>query len=186
MDVCSTSRSPHWGGGVLWGRRNRPRLLAVRLIRFAHEQCSRYLAEFLVARAVGAQGQRVEWDAFDVLAPDGTRIEVKSSAYVQAWAQRRPSRIVFSGLTARTWTPQDGASPTATFNADVYVFAVQTAKTQDEYDPFDVGQWSFYALGRRVVQQLGYRSLSLSTLRRVTTAVSYVHLANAIESAAAG
>lgn len=35
------------------------------------------LAEFLVARAVGATGPRVEWDAYDVLAPDGTRIEVK-------------------------------------------------------------------------------------------------------------
>ena len=34
-----------------------------------------YLAEFLVARAVGAIGQRVEWDAYDVLAPFGARIE---------------------------------------------------------------------------------------------------------------
>src|SRR3954454_23654688 len=36
-----------------------------------------YLAEFLVSRAVGASGSRVEWDAYDVLAPDGTKIEVK-------------------------------------------------------------------------------------------------------------
>ncbi len=38
-----------------------------------------YLAEFLVAKAVGAHGPRLEWDAYDVLAPDRTRIEVKSS-----------------------------------------------------------------------------------------------------------
>ena len=30
-----------------------------------------YLAEFLVARAVGASGHRIEWDAYDVLTPDG-------------------------------------------------------------------------------------------------------------------
>lgn len=40
-----------------------------------------YLAEFLVARAIGAAGPRVEWDAYDVVAPDGTTIEVKASAW---------------------------------------------------------------------------------------------------------
>ena len=66
-----------------------------------------YLAEFLVAKAVGASGGRVEWDAYDVLSPEGIRIEVKSSAHLQVWDQRRLSRIVFTGLRGRTWTPQD-------------------------------------------------------------------------------
>jgi len=61
-----------------------------------------YLAEFLVAQAVGAAGAKVEWDAYDVLTPSGTRVEVKSSAYLQVWEQRRLSRIVFSGLRGRT------------------------------------------------------------------------------------
>jgi len=34
-----------------------------------------YLAEFLVARAVGATGARVEWDPWDVTSPDGVKIE---------------------------------------------------------------------------------------------------------------
>lgn len=46
-----------------------------------------YLAEFLVARAVGARGNRVEWDAYDVLTPDGVRVEVKVRGYLQSWAQ---------------------------------------------------------------------------------------------------
>jgi hypothetical protein len=47
------------------------------------------LAEYLVARALGAdRGARTEWDACDVCAPDGTRIEVKSAAYLQSWSQR--------------------------------------------------------------------------------------------------
>lgn len=83
-----------------------------------------YLAEFLVARAVGAIGTRVEWDFYDVLAPDGTRIEVKSSAYLQAWSQRTLSAIRFTGLSGRTWDPEHGTADNATFNADVYVFAV--------------------------------------------------------------
>ena len=44
------------------------------------------LAEFIVKCAVGASSPcRIEWDAVDVIAPDGTRIEVKSSAYLQTW-----------------------------------------------------------------------------------------------------
>jgi hypothetical protein len=53
------------------------------------EMCSNVtrsmLAEYLVALAVGgAQRLRVEWDAYDVLSPEGFRIEVKASAYLQA------------------------------------------------------------------------------------------------------
>lgn len=56
------------------------------------------LAEFLVAQALGAAHRpRIEWDAYDVVTPDGITVEVKSSAYVQAWEQARPSAIVFGG-----------------------------------------------------------------------------------------
>ena len=58
------------------------------------------LAEFLVAKAVGAREPvRVAWDNFDVVSAAGTRIEVKSSAYLQSWAQKRLSTIAFTGLT---------------------------------------------------------------------------------------
>lgn len=145
-----------------------------------------YLAEFLVAKAVGAEGPRLEWDAYDVQAPDGTRIEVKSSAYLQVWDQRRPSRIVFSGLRGRTWTPQDGEALEATYNADVHVFAVQTAQRHDDYNPLDVGQWQFYVLPRVAIEATGYRSISLPTLLATAGAPApYPELAGAIAHAAA-
>jgi len=143
-----------------------------------------YLAEFLVARALGATGTRVEWDAYDVLAPDGTRVEVKSSAYLQVWNQRRPSRIVFSGLRGRTWTPEDGEALDASYNADVYVFAVQTAQVHDTYDPLDLDQWQFYVLPRTTVEHLGYNSISLPTLHTLTAAITYAGLADAVADAA--
>ncbi len=143
-----------------------------------------YLAEFLVARAVGATGPRVEWDAYDVLAPDGTRIEVKASAYVQAWAQRRPSRITFTGLTGRTWTPEGGSAEEQTFNADVYVFAVQTAVDHDTYNPLDVHQWQFYVLPRQVLAGRGNRSISLATLKSLDAGPHHINaLAEAITAA---
>jgi len=54
-----------------------------------------YLTEFMVARAVGATGARVEWDPWDVAAPDETKIEVKSSGYLQSWEQRKLSAATF-------------------------------------------------------------------------------------------
>jgi hypothetical protein len=59
------------------------------------------LAEYLVARAVGAgrEQPRVEWDNYDVLSPSGVRIEVKSAASLRSWPQTGPSQIRYTGLT---------------------------------------------------------------------------------------
>lgn len=146
------------------------------------------VAEFLVARAVGAQAPyRVEWDPFDVLTPDGVRIEVKSGAYLQSWEQKRPSRIVFSGLSARLLDPVTGAySVERGYNADVYVFAVQTAQAHDVLDVLDTTQWEFYVLARDEVASTGYRSLSLATVARLAgEAVPLGHLEAAVQAAAA-
>jgi hypothetical protein len=57
-----------------------------------------------------------------------------------------------------------GESSAATYNADVYVFCVQTATTHEDYDPLDVGQWNFYVLPRTRAEALSYKSLGLATL----------------------
>src|SRR5215831_5345550 len=52
------------------------------------------LAEFLVGQALGATNTlRCGWDAFDLRTSNGLKIEVKSCAYLQAWDQRKLSRI---------------------------------------------------------------------------------------------
>lgn len=143
-----------------------------------------YLAEFLVARAVDATLPRTEWDAFDVLTPDGVKVEVKSSAYLQVWDQRRLSKIVFTGLRGRIWSPQDGEATDATFNADVYVFCLQTATSHEHYDALDVSQWVFHVLPRTVLEQLNLQSIALSTLRAYSEgSTPYLELASAIARA---
>lgn len=128
------------------------------------------MAEFIVSKAVGATAPgRVEWDPYDVVTPDGVRLEVKCGAYLQSWSQQRHSRIVFSGLSARmldesvgTYVGERG------YNADVYVFAVQTATSHDVFDVLDTRQWEFYVVSRSRVEATGYRSLSLATVRTLT------------------
>ncbi|MFG2915598.1 hypothetical protein ACGF0D_22270 [Kitasatospora sp. NPDC048298] len=142
------------------------------------------LAEFLVHRAVGAVRRNAEWESFDVLAPNGLRIEVKTSAYLQAWGQRRLSEIRFSRLRGRTWTPGDGDAPEQSYNADVYVFALHTARTHADYDPLDIGQWDFYVASRALVEATGRASLGLASVRRLCgEPVAYEQLPDHIRAA---
>ncbi|MCB5165012.1 hypothetical protein LG634_09250 [Streptomyces bambusae] len=71
------------------------------------------LAEYIVALALGlAEGTRVEWDTVDLRLPDDPRVEVRSAAYLQEWAQSRPSQITFSIAATEGWDPQTGAIDT--------------------------------------------------------------------------
>lgn len=139
------------------------------------------LAEFLVAKAMGAWDQpRVEWDSCDLRIPEGG-VEVKASAYLQAWDQRAPSQIVFGGLRARTWSPRDGYSSEPTYNADVYVFALLTAMDHAGYDALDTAGWLFWVAPVAPLAERGASSVSLLTLRAISgEPVGYPQLADAI------
>lgn len=66
-----------------------------------------YLAEFIVGKALGLGDiRRTEWDAYDLIW-DGITIEVKSSAYLQSWDQKRISALAFTGLSVEL--PSSGA-----------------------------------------------------------------------------
>lgn len=144
------------------------------------------LAEFLVAWALGVrEGVRSAWDDFDVLTPDGIRVEVKASGYLQSWAQKRPSRISFGRLTGRRWNAETGElGAERELRADVYVFAVHTCSEPERYDPLDLDAWRFLVLPRTKVEKAGSRSISLTTLRRLgAEEIAITGLADAVRRA---
>ncbi|WP_134001578.1 hypothetical protein [Kribbella sp. VKM Ac-2566] len=106
---------------------------------------------------------------------------MKSAAYLQAWGQAIPSRISFRGLKAQAWDDRTGYSGAATYNADVYVFCVQTALTHDAYDPLDVDQWEFYVLPVETVRAINQKEIGLARVRTLTQAVAFRDLAAGIE-----
>lgn len=141
------------------------------------------LAQFLVARAVG-DARRIDdgWGPYDVLSDTGIKIEVKSSGYVQSWAQKKSSSIQFSGLITKRWNESDG---TYTENpevvADVYVFAVHTCEDRDKYDTLNLSYWDFYVLPGATIRELNQKGISLSRLRRLgVEPVKWNGLRNAI------
>lgn len=146
------------------------------------------LAEFLVARALKAASRpRIERDAYDVVTPDGVTVEVKSSAYLQAWEQAAPSVVRFSGLRGRIWDESGGRAGQQSYNADVYVFALITTRDHASYDPLDLAQWSFWVLPRSAVAGTGQASLGLARLQALADGVlRYEDLAGAVAAAGTG
>src|SRR5438034_2651817 len=96
------------------------------------------LAEFIVAKAldIDTSGVRDEWAPYDLVTPEGVRVEVKSCAYLQSWTQRAPSTVLFSVRAARAWDPDSNCqAPAATRESDVYVFALLAHLEKSTLDP---------------------------------------------------
>jgi len=129
-------------------------------------------AEWLVAKLLDIDLStcvRDSWGGCDLATSEGIRIEVKTSAYLQAWQQKRPSQISFGRLKGRRWDPMKGYAPEATLNADFYVFCIQTEQDAARWDALDLEQWRFVLLTREQVGELGGKSVSLPRLLRAST-----------------
>lgn len=145
-------------------------------------------AEWLVAKAVGAASDvREEWAPYDVSIGD-VKLEVKSSAYVQTWAQRAPSRPVFAIGPTRAWNQDTGEyATTSQRQANVYVFCLLAEKNPEKVDPLDLTQWEFFVLPTSVLDARlpTQKSISLSALRALGAEESgFEGLGAAIERAA--
>jgi hypothetical protein len=149
------------------------------------------IAEYLVARSVGSeQPGRVEWDAYDVLAPGGIGVEVKTSGYLQSWQQTRLSDISFDIACKRSWYADTNTySSEAARSANVYVFALHRHQEKATVDPLDLSQWIFYVLPATVLNErcATKRTIGLPSLIRLgATAVEFEDLGRQITIAAAG
>ena len=113
------------------------------------------LAEFLVVRALNytlalnyTYEPRHEWDATDVRTESGLKVEVKSAAYAQTWAQNAPSKISFDiAPRSREWNAKTDEYETyepPKRIADVYVFCLLGQPDDPCPDPMDLDQWEFY------------------------------------------
>ena len=142
-------------------------------------------AEFIVATATNVDLgiPRQEWQSYDLLTPEGIKIEVKSSAYIQSWYQKKISTIIFSIKPARLWNSGNGKQePNVKRHADIYVMCLLKNKNQNTINPLDMDQWDFYVLSR--IELDNYKrsqySITLKSLEKLTNPVSYVQLLNEI------
>lgn len=143
------------------------------------------LAQFLVAQAVGDQRLRDDgWGNFDVLTPEGIKVEVKSSGYLQSWKQPRLSKIVFSGLIGYSWSDETGYGAEREVRADVFVFAVHTCQDPATYDPLDLTAWAFYVVPGSAIRETGQKTMGLARVKCLAgTAIEWDNLRQAVHAA---
>ena len=123
-------------------------------------------AEWLVAQLLDIPlTTRVSLTECDLRTPAGVTILVKSSAYLQSPDQRDLSKINFSGLNVRKFNPDTNEyAENPTFNADLYVFCVQTQTDPGRWNALELNQWDFYLLPKAELEKLGQKTMSLSHL----------------------
>ena len=127
------------------------------------------LAEYIVALAAGCETTkpRVEWGDYDLETPDGIKIEVKSSAYLQSWKQEELSNISFriKRTVSDTITTEDGKKRKR--RADIYVFCVLKHQEIQTIDPLNLAQWNFYVLATKALNEktLTQQTIALSSLK---------------------
>ncbi|UFS61424.1 hypothetical protein LOH54_07085 [Sulfurimonas sp. HSL-3221] len=128
------------------------------------------LAEYIVAKDIDCPYEiREEWDAYDLLTPEGWKIEVKSASYIQSWEQSKLSTISFGIQPTIIWENDTTRSQTPKRQADVYVFCLLAHKDQNSIDPLNLSQWEFYVLPTSTLnEKVGHqKSITLSSLLKL-------------------
>lgn len=119
-------------------------------------------AEFIVLKAMSSQCKesssrlncRISMDAYDLLSPEGIRVEVKSSAYIQSWTDNRPAKISFRVAPAKAVDGRGNYSSASKCcrHSDVYVFCVWTAKSKSQ-NILDLSLWDFYVIATKTLDE---------------------------------
>jgi hypothetical protein len=141
-------------------------------------------AEFIVGSALGVvDNPRVEWDAVD-LRYKGKKIEVKASAYLQSWPQKKLSRIVFDIAKKKAWDAiTNEYQSEATRYADCYVFCVYPETDPSKANILDVRAWEFYVIPtERINRELGdQKSIGIKRIQAMCKPVGYSDLKKCID-----
>lgn len=110
---------------------------------------------------------RVSMDAYDLLSPDGIRVEVKSSAYIQALEDDHLARISFRIAPAKNLDEHGNYSEASLYarHSDVYVFCVWTAKSCKQ-NILDLSLWDFYVISTRTLDEMvpGQKTITFNSL----------------------
>ena len=148
------------------------------------------LAEYIVAQALGVStdGVRDVWAPYDLVTSEEVKVEVKSSSYLQSWAQSRLSRISFDISPSHAWDSATGSfDEEYKRQADIYVFVLLAHRDQPTADPMNLDQWTFYVLPTAALNEhfKDQKTLGLGGLEKYASPVGYEELKAAVSKAMA-
>ena len=141
------------------------------------------LAEYIVATALGiTDNVRVGWAGYDLLYGE-SKIEVKSSSYLQSWKQRALTRPNFGIGPREQWDEETGLSSDPRYVADAFVFCLFAHSDPHGANILNVDQWCFYVVATKVLTDSfpSAKSISEQRLRALTLPVPFGSLRERID-----
>jgi hypothetical protein len=135
------------------------------------------LAEFIVENALKENKEitvRNPWGDWDVLSPNGKKIEVKCSSYIQDWKQNDFSKIIWSGLKAKTLYFSSAVSTyprePEDYKSDIYVLSLFKHKDPETLNILDINQWCFWVLSKEEIKTItkDKNSISINRLEKAS------------------
>lgn len=129
------------------------------------------LAEYMVATALGAAEKaiRTEWDAFDLVTDSGIKVEIKSSAFLQTWAQEKSSAATIQIRETLAWDKDQARyEEKRRRQADVYVICIFTGTDITRDDILDLDLWTFLVVPTTVLNEKfpGQKTVRLTVLAK--------------------
>lgn len=112
---------------------------------------------------------------------------MRSTAYLQSWFQKELSQISFRTRKTLAWDRNSNTfAAVPQRHADIYVFALLKHKDKDKetVNPLELDQWEFYVLSTGVLNQRSQDSITLASLRALTTVKRFGELQKAVLEAA--
>jgi len=158
---------------------------------------SEYIAEYLVARALGvSKAENLDsWTAYD-LSYCNKRIEVKSTEYVHTWNKTKVSNVrTFSIAPTRNqyWgndTFQDSDQCEFSRQSEVYVFCLNSNKDISKHDPLNLDTMEFYVVPTFLIDKYAkengtpnQKTISLNVVKSFAEKADYSELRNAVDEA---
>jgi hypothetical protein len=137
-------------------------------------------AEFIVGHALGLVDdvRLTGWEAFDFVYK-GHGIEVKSSAYVQAWPQKQLSKPSFDVEAKGAYEDELGRwDAEKRRRSDAYVFCLYPETDWEKVNVLNVPAWEFYVVPTRQIDiELGsQKRVGLARVQTMADAVNYFEL----------
>ncbi len=132
------------------------------------------LAEFIVAKALGiSHSPATSWEMYDMKTDTGIKVEVKSSAFIQEWVQKKDTVPTFDIKRKQGWkgdgSDYDGIEAR---HADVYVFCLEHEKELPESikpNPLQTDNWMFWVVPTPLIndQLKEQKTVRISTIEKV-------------------
>lgn len=129
-------------------------------------------AEFIIENALKTSDQinvRNPWGDYDVLSPDEKKIEVKCCSYIQDWDQNDYSKILWSGLKAKSLYWSEAVSTLsrepADYKSDIYILSLFKHQDHATLDILDMDQWCFWMLTKDRIKEITKDGNSVSLIK---------------------